>query len=69
MVKVVVKKLNYVLDVRVVFMWLGVNYEIGLFIYKIVNCFNVEIISGVSDLLEDEGYFLLVFDVCDDVVC
>lgn len=68
LVKAAAKKLNYVPDARAASMRSGANHEIGLSIHKIANRFNAEIISGASDLLEDEGYLLSVLDARDDVV-
>lgn len=68
LVKSAAKKLNYVPDARAASMRSGANHEIGLSIHKIANRFNAEIISGASDLLEDEGYLLSVLDARDDVV-
>ena len=60
------RQLNYVPDERAASMRSGVNREIGLVIHKIANPFNAEVISGVSDLLESEGYLVSVLDSRDD---
>jgi LacI family transcriptional regulator len=60
------KKLNYVPDGRAASMRSGQNREIGLVIHQIANPFNAEVISGVSDLLETEGYLVSVLDSADD---
>ncbi|MBU0781254.1 MAG: LacI family DNA-binding transcriptional regulator [Alphaproteobacteria bacterium] len=58
--------LNYVPDGRAAAMRSGQNHEIGLVIHQIANPFNAEVISGVSDLLETEGYLVSVLDSRDD---
>ncbi|MGO4906947.1 LacI family DNA-binding transcriptional regulator [Pseudorhodobacter sp. W20_MBD10_FR17] len=60
------KDLNYVPDGRAASMRSGENREIGLVIHGIANPFNAEVISGVSDLLESEGYLVSVLDSRDD---
>ncbi|MEM0946520.1 MAG: LacI family DNA-binding transcriptional regulator [Pseudomonadota bacterium] len=60
------KKLNYVPDGRAASMRSGDSREIGLAIHQIANPFNAEVISGVSDLLDSEGYLLSVLDARDD---
>ena len=60
------KHLNYVTDGRAASMRSGQNREIGLIIHQIANPFNAEVISGVSDLLETEGYLVSVLDSRDD---
>ncbi|WP_204115773.1 LacI family DNA-binding transcriptional regulator [Shimia biformata] len=60
------KKLNYVRDGRAASMRSGENREIGFAVHKISNPFNAEVISGVSDLLETEGYLVSVLDSNDD---
>lgn len=60
------KDLNYVPDGRAAAMRSGENREIGLVIHSIANPFNAEVISGVSDLLETEGYLVSVLDSRDD---
>lgn len=59
-------RLNYVPDGRAASMRSGENREIGFVIHQIANPFNAEVISGVSDLLEDEGYLVSVLDSRDD---
>ena len=59
-------KVAYVPDGRAAAMRSGENREIGLLIHKIANPFNAEVISGVSDLLETEGYLVSVLDSRDD---
>lgn len=61
------KKLNYVRDGRAAAMRSGENREIGFVVHQIANPFNAEVISGVSDLLETEGYLVSVLDSRDDV--
>ncbi|MBO9467875.1 LacI family DNA-binding transcriptional regulator [Tropicibacter sp. R15_0] len=60
-------KLHYVPDGRAASMRSGINREIGLVIHQIANPFNAEVISGVSDLLEAEGFLVSVLDSRDDV--
>ncbi|WP_299929704.1 LacI family DNA-binding transcriptional regulator [uncultured Pelagimonas sp.] len=59
-------KLHYVPDGRAASMRSGVNREIGFVIHQIANPFNAEVISGVSDLLESEGFLVSVLDSRDD---
>jgi len=61
------QKLNYVPDGRAASMRSGENREIGFAIHQIANPFNAEVISGVADLLETEGYLVSVLDSRDDV--
>lgn len=61
------KALHYVRDGRAASMRSGDNREIGFAIHQIANPFNAEVISGVSDLLESEGYLVSVLDSRDDV--
>lgn len=58
--------LHYLPDGRAAAMRSGQNREIGFVINQIANPFNAEVISGVSDLLEAEGYLLSVLDARDD---
>ncbi|MEP0942097.1 MAG: LacI family DNA-binding transcriptional regulator [Rhizobiaceae bacterium] len=60
------KRLNYVRDSRAASMRSGENREIGFAVLQIANPFNAEVISGVSDLLETEGYLVSVLDSRDD---
>lgn len=60
------KKMHYVGDGRAASMRSGQNKEIGFAIHQIANPFNAEVISGVSDLLETEGYLVSVLDSRDD---
>ncbi|WP_299935556.1 LacI family DNA-binding transcriptional regulator [uncultured Pelagimonas sp.] len=59
-------KLHYVPDGRAASMRSGVNREIGFVIHQIANPFNAEVISGVSDLFESEGFLVSVLDSRDD---
>ncbi|RMF34322.1 MAG: LacI family transcriptional regulator [Alphaproteobacteria bacterium] len=63
-----VKQVNYVPDGRASAMRSGQFREIGLLIHEIANPFNAEVISGVSDHLENEGYLVSVLDSRDDPV-
>lgn len=60
------RKLNYVPDGRAASMRSGESREIGFTIHQIANPFNAEVISGLSDLLETEGYLVSVLDSQDD---
>lgn len=60
------RRLHYVPDGRAASMRSGENREIGFVIHQIANPFNSEVISGVSDLLENEGYLVSVLDSRDD---
>lgn len=60
------KELHYVPDNRAASMRSKQNREIGFAIHQIANPFNAEVISGVSDLLETEGYLVSVLDSRDD---
>ncbi|MEM7670938.1 MAG: LacI family DNA-binding transcriptional regulator, partial [Pseudomonadota bacterium] len=60
------RKLNYVPDSRAASMRSGQSHEIGFVIHQIANPFNAEVISGVSDLLDSEGFLLSVLDARDD---
>lgn len=56
------KALHYVTDGRAASMRSGQSSEIGMIIHYIANPFNAELISGVSDTLEKEGYLVSVLD-------
>ena len=60
------KKLRYVPDSRAAAMRSGENREIGFVINQLSNPFNAEVISGVVDLLETEGFMVSVLDTRDD---
>lgn len=60
------QRLHYVPDGRAASMRSGENREIGLAVHQIANPFNAEVISGVSDLLDAEGYLVSVLDARDD---
>lgn len=60
------RDLRYVPDGRAAAMRSGENREIGFVINQISNPFNAEVISGVSDLLEADGYLVSVLDARDD---
>jgi LacI family transcriptional regulator len=57
---------SYVTDGRAADMRSGTSREIGLLIHKIANPFNAEVIAGVSDQLEVDGYLVSVLDSRDD---
>ncbi len=60
------RQLKYLPDGRAAAMRSGVNRDIGFAIHEIANPFNAEVISGVSDLLETEGYLVAVLDSRDN---
>lgn len=60
------RKLHYVTDQRAAAMRSGENREIGFIINQLMNPFNAEVVSGVVDLLEDEGYMVSIVDTRDD---
>lgn len=60
------KRLHYVPDSRAAAMRSGVNREIGFVINQLMNPFNAEVVSGVVDLLESEGYMVSILDARDD---
>ena len=61
-----VEKLRYVPDSRAASMRSGENREIGFVINQLTNPFNAEVVSGVVDLLEAEGYLVSIVDTRDD---
>lgn len=61
------KALHYVTDGRAASMRSGQTSEIGMIIHYIANPFNAELISGVSDTLEKEGYLVSILDSQDNV--
>lgn len=60
------KTLHYVTDQKAAAMRSGENREIGFVINQLSNPFNAEVISGVVDLLEAEGYLVSILDTRDD---
>jgi DNA-binding LacI/PurR family transcriptional regulator len=62
------RKLHYVPDSRAASMRSGDNREIGFVINQIQNPFNAEVVGGVVDLLEDEGYLVSIVDTRDDPI-
>lgn len=60
------RKLHYVPDSRAAAMRSGENREIGFVINQLLNPFNAEVVSGVVDLLEAEGYMISIVDTRDD---
>lgn len=60
------KKLHYLPDSRAAAMRSGENREIGFVINQLLNPFNAEVVSGVVDLLEVEGYIVSILDTRDD---
>lgn len=61
-------RVNYVADGRAASMRSGQIKEVGMLIHQIANPFNAEVISGVSDLLETQGYLVAVLDSRDDPI-
>lgn len=60
------KELRYLPDSRAAAMRSGENHEIGFVINQLQNPFNAEVIGGVVDLLEAEGYLVSIVDTRDD---
>ncbi|MHA6326112.1 LacI family DNA-binding transcriptional regulator [Roseivivax sp. CAU 1753] len=60
------KTLRYVPDARAAAMRSGENREIGFVINQLINPFNAEVVSGVVDQLEAEGYLVSVVDTRDE---
>lgn len=60
------KKLHYMPNSRAASMRSGENREIGFVINQLINPFNAEVIGGVVELLEAEGYLVSILDTRDD---
>lgn len=60
------KRLRYLPDSRAAAMRSGENREIGFVINQLQNPFNAEVVSGVVDLLEAEGYIVSIVDTRDN---
>lgn len=60
------QQLHYLTDQKAASMRSGDNREVGFVINQLSNPFNAEVISGVVDLLEAEGYLVSVLDTRDD---
>lgn len=60
------KRLHYLPDSRAAAMRSGESHEIGVVINQFSNPFNAEVVSGVVDLLEAEGYLVSILDTRDD---
>ncbi len=60
------RDLHYVPNSRAAAMRSGENREIGFVINQLGNPFNAEVVSGVVDLLEAEGYLVSIVDTRDD---
>lgn len=60
------RAVNYLPDGRAAAMRSGENREIGLVLHHLANPFNAELVSGVSDRLERDGYLVSVLDSRDD---
>nr|WP_254899277.1 LacI family DNA-binding transcriptional regulator [Thalassococcus arenae] len=62
------RQLHYVPNSRAAAIRSGDNHEIGFVINQLQNPFNAEVIGGVVDLLEAEGYLVSIVDTRDDPV-
>lgn len=60
------QELHYVPNSRAAAMRSGENKEVGFVINQLGNPFNAEVIGGVVDLLEAEGYLVSIVDTRDD---
>ncbi|MCR9157981.1 MAG: LacI family DNA-binding transcriptional regulator [Rhodobacteraceae bacterium] len=60
------RKLHYLPNSRAAAMRSGENREIGFVINQLGNPFNAEVVGGVVDLLEAEGYLVSIVDTRDD---
>ncbi|SNT75493.1 LacI family DNA-binding transcriptional regulator [Paracoccus seriniphilus] len=60
------KRLNYVPDGRAASMRSGEVREVGLLVHNVANPFNAEVVSGVTDFLDSQGYLASVLDSRDD---
>ncbi len=61
-----VRAVNYLPDGRAAALRSGETREIGLVLHHLANPFNAELVSGVSDRLERDGYLVSVLDSRDD---
>lgn len=62
------QQLHYVPNLRAASMRSGENREIGFVINQLSNPFNAEVVSGVVDLLDAEGYLVSILDMRDDAM-
>ena len=60
------RNLHYVPNSRAAAMRSGENKEVGFVINQLGNPFNAEVIGGVVELLEAEGYLVSIVDTRDD---
>ena len=60
------KQVNYLKDTQAAAMRSGQFREVGLLIHRIANPFNAEVIAGVSERLESNGYLAFVLDMRDE---
>ncbi|MDB6178334.1 substrate-binding domain-containing protein [Paracoccus sp. Z330] len=60
------QRLNYVPDGRAASMRSGEVREVGLLVHHVSNPFNAEVVSGVTDYLDSQGYLASVLDSRDD---
>ena len=60
------KELHYVPDSRAASIRSGESREIGFVINQLPNPFNAEVVSGVVELLEAEGYLVSILDTRDN---
>ncbi len=65
-VLIAARKLHYVPNSRAAAMRSGENREVGFAINQLGNPFNAEVVGGVVDLLEAEGYLVSIVDTRDD---
>lgn len=60
------KRVNYMRNPHAAAMRSGQFREVGLLINQIANPFNAEVVAGVSDRLEADGYLVFVLDTRDE---
>lgn len=60
------RRIDYVPDGRAAAMRSGQVREVGLLVHHLANPFNAEVVSGVTDYLDGEGYLVSTLDSRDD---
>lgn len=60
------RRIDYVPDGRAAAMRSGQVREVGLLLHHLANPFNAEVVSGVTDFLDGEGYLVSTLDSRDD---
>ena len=60
------RRIDYVPDERAAAMRSGQVREVGLLVHHLANPFNAEVVSGVTDHLDGEGYLVSTLDSRDD---